>query len=136
MGSRPLILDTHVLLWLVEGSERIGSARGVIDEALAGGGLAVSAISWWEIAMLVHKSRLELNQPARVIRERLLAAGLAELAVDGEVAIAAPSLEGLDQDPADRLIVATTLAAGGRLATADRRILDWDGPVDRVEVGS
>jgi hypothetical protein len=48
-----LLLDTHVLVWLDEGSARLGEeAREAIDVAWKAGELAVSAITFWEIATL------------------------------------------------------------------------------------
>ena len=58
--------------------------------------------------------------------------GLAEIPVDGDIAIRANELTGLHADPADRLIVATALG-GHRLVTADKRILSWSGRLSRVD---
>ncbi len=44
-----LILDTHVLVWLDEGSPRLGTeALQAINRALASGQLGVASISFWE----------------------------------------------------------------------------------------
>ena len=57
-----LILDTHVLVWLDEGSPRLGTeALQAINRALASGQLGVASISFWEIAMLVMKKRLDIR---------------------------------------------------------------------------
>ena len=54
-----IILDTHALVWLDEGSTRLGQhSLSIIDKALKSQELFVSAISFWEVAMLVDKSRL------------------------------------------------------------------------------
>jgi PIN domain nuclease of toxin-antitoxin system len=43
--------------------ERMGSsARRLADEAIGTSGLAVSAISFWEVALLVRKGRLRLER--------------------------------------------------------------------------
>jgi PIN domain nuclease of toxin-antitoxin system len=55
--------------------ERMGaSARQLADEAIAMSGLAVSAISFWEVALLVRKGRLRLEQSLGVWRRDLLGA--------------------------------------------------------------
>jgi len=60
--SRPLLLDTHTLVWTVNKSARLGDAISkVLDEASLQDQLAVSAITPWEIALLVSKGRLTLN---------------------------------------------------------------------------
>lgn len=103
-----------------------------MEKALREASLAASAISFWEIAMLHEKGRIDLGQDTRAWRTRLLDDGLAEIPVDGDVAIRANELTGLHADPADRLIVATALG-GHRLVTADKRILSWTGRLSRVD---
>lgn len=123
-----LLLDTHVLIWLAEGLAELGaSARELVDDAAAAHGVAVSAISFWEVAMLAQRGRLSLSQPVGVWRERVVSApGVVEAAIDGSVAIESVQLPGdLHADPADRLIVATARVHGWRLATRDRRLLDY-----------
>ena len=126
------LLDTHVLIWLTEGSDSLGAeARGLADVALAEERLAVSAISFWEIGMLQHKGRIELQQPPEAWRAEMLGWGLIEVPVDGNIGISAAALPALHQDPADRIIVATSSLAGATLVTADQRLLDWSGPLRR-----
>lgn len=125
-----ILLDTHALLWLESGSRRLGArSRRLVDRALARDELAVSAISFWEVAMLAAKERLALARPAEKLRDELLASGLVEVPLTGDVAIGATRLDRFHQDPADRFIVATALAAAATLVTADSRILEWEGGV-------
>ena len=56
---------------------------------------------------------------------------MVEIPMDGKIGIRAASLDDFHGDPADRLIVATALA-GHRLTTADQRILDWSGKLNRL----
>jgi PIN domain nuclease of toxin-antitoxin system len=63
----------------------------------------------------------------------LLAAGLLELPLDGEVADAAARLTDLPRDPADRFIVATAIKQRATLLTADRALLDWKGAFRRAD---
>ena len=78
------------------------------------------------------KSRVELPVASSTFRERLLNSGLNEIAVDGAIGVRAGLLPDLHGDPADRIIVATAMD-GHQLVTADRRILEWDGPLDRFD---
>lgn len=129
-----ILLDTHALLWLESGSRRLGArSRRLVDRALARDELAVSAISFWEVAMLAAKERLALARPAEKLRDELLASGLVEVPLTGDVAIGATRLEGFHQDPADRFIVATALAAAATQVTADSRILEWQGVLKRQD---
>ena len=57
-----LLLDTHVWLWTLDGTTGALTkpATRLIERAAADGQLFVSDISFWEVAMLVSKGRLEL----------------------------------------------------------------------------
>ena len=131
-GRRKLILlDTHVLLWLRIGDARLGPlARREIDHAWHLGELAVSSISFWEIAMLKSKNRIDFPESLELWRRVQLEQGMVEIPVDGKIGLRAVGLRDFHPDPADRLIVATALD-GHRLITADARILDWPGKLDR-----
>lgn len=133
MGSEPLILlDTHVLVWLDQDSPSISEAAyAIVDEALAAGDLAVSAITFWEVATLLRKRRLELSLNASGWRDAFLARGLEELPVTGAIGIAAVELDDFHADPADRIVVATARAHDATLLTADEKILAWPGRLDR-----
>ena len=128
-----ILLDTHVLLWSRSGDSRLGPhTREQIELASLEGELAVSAISFWEAAMLHEKRRLTLLRDAASWRDGLLREGLTEIPVDGAIAARAGQLPDMHGDPADRLIVATALE-GHRLLTGDQRILDWPGRLDRLD---
>jgi PIN domain nuclease of toxin-antitoxin system len=51
-----IVLDTHALVWWVSGDPTLSKkAKNVIDRESAGGEIIISAISAWEIAMLVER---------------------------------------------------------------------------------
>jgi len=128
-----ILLDTHVLLWYRDGSQRLGSrAHEALDRAAINGEAAISAITFWELALLVSKGRISLPGDVRAWRRLNLRQGLTEVPVDGRIGARAATLEGLPGDPADRIIVATALE-GHRLVTADRSIPDWAGPLQRLD---
>jgi len=128
-----ILLDTQVLVWLRLPDSRLGSrARRLADQAWQRGDAAVSAITFWELTMLWTKSRIALPTDARAFRKNLLDSGLVEIPFDGAIGIRAGLLSNLHGDPADRIIVATA-QDGHQLLTTDRRILAWDGPLDRVD---
>ena len=128
-----LLLDTNALLWLRLGDRRLGGvARREIERAWQSGELAVSAISFWEVGMLVHKGRIRLADDVHTWRREHLEQGVVETPVDGETGIRAVGLTDFHADPADRLIVATALT-GHRLVTSDRRILEWPERLNRLD---
>ncbi len=128
-----ILLDTHTLIWLLLDDPRLGrQARQVIGRDWPDNHVGVSAITFWEIAMLYEKGRLELLVDIGTWRVSLLNEGLVEIPVDGEIAGRAGLLPDMRGDPADRIIVATALDRH-RLVTADRRILEWPGRLNRLD---
>ncbi|WP_425105777.1 type II toxin-antitoxin system VapC family toxin [Ancylobacter sp.] len=123
-----ILLDTHVLIWALDDDARLGGqARAAIDEAGQASGVFVSAITPWEIAMLVHKGRLALADDVGAWLETVLALPALRLAaLEPAIAVDSVRLPGtLHADPADRLIIATARHLGFPLLTADRAILDY-----------
>jgi PIN domain nuclease of toxin-antitoxin system len=127
-----VLLDTHVLVWLVEGSSPLGrQAARFADRTRANDGLAVASISFWEMAMLADRGRVALEPSVEQWRLRVLGIGVQEIPLTGDIAIAAARLPDLHADPADRIIVATGIASDAILMTADERILGWTGALRR-----
>lgn len=123
-----MLLDTHVLIWLAEGMEDLPLAsRKRIDESASSTGVAISSISFWEIAMLHYRRRISLSQPIAEWRLRVITTpGITETPVTGEVGIESVLLPGQIQgDPADRMLIATARLNGWLLATRDKRLLEY-----------
>ena len=130
MGCNALILlDTHVLVWALEGDRRLkGPARETIEAAaLNNDGIAISAISVWEIAMLTERGRLVLSRDVvDWIDFVVSAARMTLLPLEPGIAIACNRLPGtFHADPADRIIVGTARRHGLPLLTADRKIIEY-----------
>jgi PIN domain nuclease of toxin-antitoxin system len=126
-GAEVILLDTHALVWVDTDARKLGrQARLLIERAWARAELAISAVTFWEAALLHDKRRLRLPEPAAQWRKKLLDAGYLELALDGEMSIRAVDLTGLPVDPADRFIAATALCHGAALMTADEELLGWN----------
>jgi PIN domain nuclease of toxin-antitoxin system len=123
-----LLLDTHVLIWLLEDSTRIsGRIYSKIERAADKDELFVSAISPWEIAMLVAKERLRLNRDvADWLNTALSLPGIHLEPLSPAIAVASTRLPWeVHPDPADRILLATARHLDATLVTADRRILDY-----------
>lgn len=124
-----ILLDTHILVWWVNGSTELSaSARTAIEtERSAIGTLLVSAISAWEIAMLVEKGRLSLDRDVRDWLDQIaLIEGLDFVSVDRAIGIDSVRLPGeFHKDPADRIIVATARKHSASVVTADDKIIGY-----------
>lgn len=121
-----IVLDTHVALWATFDTNSLGKrCRQIVRQAWREHQLAISAISFWELALLIAKRRLRPPDTAKEMRRQIISAGATELPLTGEIAILAGELEDLHADPADRFIAATAIAHDAILMTADARLLQW-----------
>jgi PIN domain nuclease of toxin-antitoxin system len=121
-----IVVDTHVLVWLLADDARLGDeARSAISAAAANGAVLVSAITPWEIAMLAQKGRLLLGRETGAWIGVALALPSVRLApIEPSIAVDSVRLPGTPHpDPADRLIIATARHVGVPLLTADAAIL-------------
>lgn len=122
-----IVLDTHALVWWVNGSGELSDTaqKAIAQEQGSDEGLIlVSAISAWEIAMLVQKERLLLTTAVDDWLATVEAVDTVRFVpVDNDVAIESTRLPGqFHADPADRMIVALARHLSSALVTADGRI--------------
>ena len=130
-----ILLDTHTVIWMDQGDRRLRPAlRARIEVALGEQAAFVSTISFWEVAMRIRKRQMDFIEDVEAWRQNLLDDGLIELPITGPIAAQAGLLPDLHGDPADRIIIATALAGNYELATADRKILEWPGPLRKLPV--
>lgn len=126
---RPLLLDTHIWIWMVEGLPgEIGhAAQNAVMEAGAVGRVLVSPISVWEVGMLEAKGRIRFSiEAGEWVRRALAAPGVHLSPLTPEVALDSTRLPGpVHGDPADRILIATARRVGATLVTRDTKILDY-----------
>jgi PIN domain nuclease of toxin-antitoxin system len=131
-----LLLDTHIALWLDSGDERLRpETRTLIDACwLRRGVIHLSAVTAWEVALLVDLDRIALDlTPSRWVARFLDRPGVAAAPLDCRAASAAYRLEGLEhRDPADRLLIATAIALSCPMVTYDARIATFAAEFGRV----
>lgn len=126
MGSGAVIvLDTHALVWWVNGDDGLSAkARKAIEHELDGGEIVISAISAWEIAMLVARERLVLSMDVESWLSTVAQIDAVRfIPVDVEISVKSVNLPGeFHNDPADRMIVATARKLAVSLVTRDEKI--------------
>jgi len=122
-----LVLDTHIALWLDSGDDALRPlTRTLIDGCWQNGGtICVSAVSVWEIALLVDTRRIELDLPIEAWITRFFERpGIEALPLGHHAACRSYRLHQLEhRDPADRLLIATAIELACPLVTYDERIL-------------
>ena len=121
-----VLLDTHVLHWWASEPDRLSArATQAIESADE---LAVSAISWYELAWLARHDRITLAIPVRSWLDGL-AADIRTVPISPAIAATAVELpEAFPGDPADRMIYATAIERGWPLVTKDRRLRNHRHP--------
>ena len=110
-----LNLDTHILIYLLNGSLTPREHQLVVQQPLA-----ISDIVLWELAKLIQLGRigLNLNSPAFLTCLNQLTV----IPISLEIARASTQLD-FRSDPADELIAATSLVEDIPLLTRDHKIL-------------
>jgi len=118
-----ILLDSHVLIWAVADSKRLSkAAASAIRRARRGDGLAVSAITAYEVAWQIASGRIQGYGTVETSVLRFLE-GVTMRPITPEIAaLAAQFPEDYPRDPADRIIGATARAEGLTLITRDERI--------------
>ncbi len=128
-----IVVDTCALIFDALTPERLTmNAKKAIDKAERQNKLFCCDISLWEVAMLVHKKRIEPGVEVEVFLQLMLGArGVQVLPIDIEIAsISINPMLFNHGDPADRLIAATAIHHRAKLVTSDNKL----AAISHVEV--
>jgi len=121
-----IILDTCAIIWdALEPKKLSSKAKKAIENADKQSALIIADISIWEIAMLVKKGRLEIDaSPAHFSNLFLQSRNVSVKSISPEIAELSVNFgDDMNNDPADRLIAATSIIHNARLITADTNLL-------------
>lgn len=120
-----IILDTHAWIWWINESDKLSSnALKAIEQSEL---IGIPAICCWELAMLVSKQRIGLSMDVSVWIDLAFQNPKAQLLeLSPEIAVLSTRLPGnFHGDPADRLIVASSLQHKVSLVSKDEKIKNW-----------
>ena len=122
-----IVLDTHIWVWWVHGDPALpASIRAQLDSSEPTG-IAVSAISCWEVAKLAERGRLTLPCPVlEWLQQALSYPGVRLIELSPRISAESAQLPGeFHRDPADQIIVATARVLDVPLVTMDSKILGY-----------
>jgi PIN domain nuclease of toxin-antitoxin system len=130
VGEPVILLDTHILVWWVNGDKRRVSrkARQALEQHGKRNELLVSSISFFEITTLERRGRLHFKFPVVewLANVRRLPEYCLEPLTDDVAERAAQLGDAFPGDPADRLIAATALIRAVPLVTYDEKLRETE----------
>jgi PIN domain nuclease of toxin-antitoxin system len=119
-----LLLDTHVVLWELEGSRTVERpAREAIESAAE---LLFSVVSFAEIGVKAAIGKLSVP---RDFYDHVRQSGVRVLGLAPDHGLAVADLPMHHRDPFDRLLIAQARAERLTIVTGDRRFAAYDVPL-------
>ena len=125
------LLDTHLLVWSISQSKRLGADVTRLLEDPTNQPHA-SVISIWEVAIKHSLKRSDFSIDPHFLRRALNETGFRELPMTGDHAAAVSGLPRIHKDPFDRMLVAQALVEGITLLTVDSVLAQYPCPVRLV----
>ena len=118
IGNKPLVIDTHALLWYMERNPRLSkrarSALSDISQGICTGAIPTIVLAEVMFASEKHRTPLTFGHVFSRVRD---SRNFVVHDLDEHILSLMEGMKGNDLH--DRIIVATALALGGRLVTAD-----------------
>ena len=116
-----LLLDTHVVLWELQGERIVGPrAQEAVERASE---LLFSVVSFAEIGVKAAIGKLVVPGD---LHDHVVRSGLRILGLAPDHGLGVADLPMHHRDPFDRLIISQARCEGLTLLTADARIADYD----------
>ncbi|ACF42911.1 type II toxin-antitoxin system VapC family toxin [Pelodictyon phaeoclathratiforme] len=120
-----IVLDTHIWVkWIIDGNPAL--SEKIVNAMRVDCHWTVSAISCFEVSLLVKRGKLQLLLPVEDwIKEVLENSGIDSLPVTCDIMHKAAMLSEIHRDPADRIIIAAALVYDAKLASIDSVFPDY-----------
>ncbi|MCU7837600.1 MAG: type II toxin-antitoxin system VapC family toxin [gamma proteobacterium symbiont of Taylorina sp.] len=120
-----ILMDTCAIIWdALEASKLSDKAISAIEKADKHNALIISDISIWEISLLIKKKRLEVDSTATIFLNLFLQSrNVSVQSISPEIAELSVNFDHtINNDPADRIIAATSIINNAQLVTADQNL--------------
>jgi len=121
-----ILVDTHALLWLITGNERLSkTAKKIFLDPE--NYLFISAASLWEICIKVSLGKLSLKSGwLKIIQDEMKANAIQWLPVEMLHCAQLAKLPFHHRDPFDRMLIAQAMVEELQLLSRDRRLSDYE----------
>lgn len=119
------ILDTHTLIWFLNGDDRLSLKARLSIENNQGNNF-VSIASIWEISIKLSLGKFNFNKGFKSFLELIENNGFDIIPFTFQHALIISSLEFKHRDPFDRLIIAQAIAENCTVVTKDKEIEKYD----------
>ena len=123
----PLLLDTHILIWLMNGDKKLQSTKFYTwVQSKNPPQLWLSVISVWELGMLEARNKIELPMDCLQWVKNALSNGIELAEFTPEIAVESTRLpHTLHKDPHDHILISTAKLRGLTLVTHDAEIIKY-----------
>jgi PIN domain nuclease of toxin-antitoxin system len=116
-----LLLDTHSLIWFLNGDEKLSDkARSVIEDS--SNSKIVSIASIWEIAIKLSLDKFRFSKGFKHFLDMVADNGFEILPITFDHALELSTLEFIHRDPFDRLLIAQCISDNLVIVTKDDNI--------------
>lgn len=124
---KELMLDTHILIWYLQGTHLSEAQIQLIDQARNNNSLFISAITIWEISLLLQKEKITFSMSLNEVTAKITTIpGLQILDLTIDILVESTILPNYEyRDPADRMIIASCRHHDSYLMTRDQKIIDY-----------
>ncbi|MDQ7831922.1 MAG: type II toxin-antitoxin system VapC family toxin [Desulfovibrionaceae bacterium] len=113
------LLDTHAMVFWSTGENMSAGFRAELDDLAGSGGVFVSSVSFWELALLARKGWVEIVDVAMWKDRFLELSGAILIDPSADEMIASAFLPLHHRDPFDRLLVTQAMALPAALVSRD-----------------
>ena len=119
-----ILIDTHILIWMLEGNPKLSSQRrGIISDP--GNEVFVSVVSYWEIAIKTSSGKFSISKPLIDILEEVAESSSNLILVEPSHTLAVSTLPFHHRDPFDRMLVAQAQVEFLDVMTNDTAFADY-----------
>ncbi len=123
-----ILLDTHVLLWVLEDSPQISQVKPLILAAETE--VYISTASWWELSIKISIGKLHADLD--ILRTASADSGFIDLPILGAHTQTLLSLPMLHRDPFDRMLVAQAMSEPMQLITNDSALREHSNLITMI----